>query len=52
MEIFKKMIYEKAQSTKEDLLNAIPESWIHFHKEYCFKLVKCMPQLMKTVIKA
>ena len=29
----------KATSTKEDLLSAIWESWNHFNKEYCFKLV-------------
>ena len=41
----------KAPSTKEDLLIIIQESWNHFDKEYCFKLLKSMPERNKSVIK-
>ena len=42
----------KAPSTKEDLFTVIQESWNHFDKEYCFKLVKSMSEIIKIVIKA
>ena len=46
VEIFYKMVYEKAPYSKEDLLTTIQSSWNHFDKEFCFKLVK----LFKMVI--
>ena len=39
VEIFK-MVYDKAPSSKVDLLTAIHESRNYFDKEYFFKLVK------------
>ena len=42
----------KAGSTKEDLLTVIRDSWNSFDKEYCFKLVKCMPERIKIIIKS
>ena len=45
------MVYEKALSTKADLLVAIQESFNHFDKKCCFKLVKSMPGRIKVVIK-
>ena len=41
----KNMVHKSTQSTKEDPLTAIRESWNYFHKEYCFKLVKFMPEI-------
>ena len=45
MSKLKRMLYEKASSTKEDLLTAIRESWNHSAKECCFKFVKSMKEL-------
>ena len=45
------MVNVKAPSTKEDLLTAIQESWNHFDKEYCFKLMKSMSKRIKAVMK-
>ena len=49
---FFKMVLEKAQSTKNDLLTAILEVWSNFDKEYCFKLAKSMPEIIKVIIRA
>ena len=38
-------------STLRSLLTDIQESWKHFDKEYCFKLVKSVPERIKTDIK-
>ena len=43
------MAYEKVPFTKEDLLITIQESGNNFHKEFCFKLVKSMPERIKSV---
>ena len=39
----------KAQSTKEDLLTVIQESWNDFDKESYFKLVKSLPERIKAL---
>ena len=39
-------------NNNKDLLTVIQESWNHFNKEYCLKLLKFMPQRIKAVIKA
>ena len=36
---------------QKNLLITIQEIWNHFDKEYCFKLVKAMPERFKAVIK-
>lgn len=46
------MVNEKVPFSKNYLLTAIHESWNHFDKEHCFKLLKYMPERIKTVIKA
>ena len=45
------MVHVKVPSIKEDLLTAIQESWDHFDKEFCFKLVESMIDKIKTDIK-
>ena len=41
-----------APFNQKDLLTAIQKSWNHFDKDYCFELVKFMPERITAVIKA
>ena len=44
------MYHEKAPPIR-DLLSPIQEIWNHFDKEFCFKLVKSIPERIKAIIK-
>uniref|UniRef100_A0A8C9V626 Tc1-like transposase DDE domain-containing protein n=1 Tax=Scleropages formosus TaxID=113540 RepID=A0A8C9V626_SCLFO len=48
----KKLVNDKAPPCKADLLMAIRESWNQTDEEYCFSLVKSMPQRIQAIIKA
>ena len=45
------MVHRKALFNKEKFLTAIWETWNHFDKEYCFELVKFIPERIKADIK-
>ena len=50
-EFFKKCFMKKLYPPKKDLLTAIQQNLDHFDKEYCFNLVKSMPEKIMVVVK-
>ena len=42
----------KAQSSKEDLLTVIQQSWNHCDEEYGSKLLKSIPKIIKATTKS
>ena len=48
----KKNVHAVTPFSKEVSLSTIGKRWIHFDKEYCFRLMKLMSKIIKDVIKS